>query len=65
MDTNMEVAVARATGMGELKYFSRIHYGGGAACSTVQQAAMAVATGVCDVVVAARSTSGRATGSAR
>jgi acetyl-CoA acetyltransferase len=54
MDTNMEVAVARATGMGELKYFSRIHYGGGAACSTVQQAAMAVATGVCDVVVAYR-----------
>ena len=42
MDTNMEVAVARATGMGELTYFSRIHYGGGAACSTVQQAAMAV-----------------------
>lgn len=54
MDTNMEVAVARATGMGELTYFSRIHYGGGAACSTVQQAAMAVATGVCDVVVAYR-----------
>ena len=54
MDTNMEVAVARATGIGDLKYFSRIHYGGGAACSTVQQAAMAVATGVCDVVVAYR-----------
>ncbi|QKT06250.1 lipid-transfer protein [Gordonia sp. X0973] len=54
MDTNMEVAVARATGIGELTYFSRIHYGGGAACSTVQQAAMAVATGVCDVVVAYR-----------
>ncbi|MFT4200923.1 lipid-transfer protein [Gordonia sp. (in: high G+C Gram-positive bacteria)] len=54
MDTNMEVAVARATGIGELNYFSRIHYGGGAACSTVQQAAMAVATGVCDVVVAYR-----------
>ncbi|MEZ5211093.1 lipid-transfer protein [Gordonia sp. PP30] len=54
MDTNMEVAVARAVGIGELTYFSRIHYGGGAACSTVQQAAMAVATGVCDVVVAYR-----------
>ncbi|EGD53933.1 lipid-transfer protein [Gordonia neofelifaecis] len=54
MDTNMEIAVARATGIPELKYFSRIHYGGGAAASTVQQAAMAVATGVCDVVVAYR-----------
>ena len=54
MDTNAEIAVARAVGIPELKYFSRIHYGGGAACSTVQQAAMAVATGVCDVVVAYR-----------
>ncbi|MFT4085762.1 MAG: lipid-transfer protein [Gordonia sp. (in: high G+C Gram-positive bacteria)] len=54
MDTNTEIAVARAVGIDELTYFSRIHYGGGAACSTVQQAAMAVATGVCDVVVAYR-----------
>ncbi|MCK0517226.1 lipid-transfer protein [Williamsia sp. DF01-3] len=54
MDTNTEIAVARSAGIGELKYFSRIHYGGGAACSTVQQAAMAVATGVADVVVAYR-----------
>ncbi|WP_026919698.1 lipid-transfer protein [Gordonia shandongensis] len=54
MDTNMEIAVARAVGIPQLTYFSRIHYGGGAACSTVQQAAMAVATGVCDVAVAYR-----------
>lgn len=54
MDTNSEIAVARAVGIPELTYFSRIHYGGGAACSTVQQAAMAVATGVADVVVAYR-----------
>ncbi|MCV7104007.1 lipid-transfer protein [Mycobacterium palustre] len=54
MDTNTEVAVARACGIGELKFFSKIHYGGGAACATVQQAAMAVATGVADVVVAYR-----------
>jgi acetyl-CoA acetyltransferase len=54
MDTNTEIAVARAAGIGELTYFSRIHFGGGAACSTVQQAAMAVATGVADVVVAYR-----------
>ncbi|MBD0861726.1 lipid-transfer protein [Gordonia sp. zg691] len=54
MDTNSEISVARAVGIGELTYFSRIHYGGGAACATVQQAAMAVATGVADVVVAYR-----------
>ena len=54
MDTNTEIAVARAAGIGELKFFSKIHYGGGAACATVQQAAMAVATGVADVVVAYR-----------
>ena len=54
MDSNTEVAVARATGMGDLKFFSKIHYGGGAACATVQQAAIAVATGLADVVVAYR-----------
>src|SRR5574338_23828 len=54
MDTNTEVAVARSVGIPSLKFFSRIHYGGGAACATIQQAAMAVATGVADVVVAYR-----------
>jgi acetyl-CoA acetyltransferase len=54
MDTSSEVAVARELGMGELRFFSRISYGGGAACGIVQQAAMAVATGVADVVVCYR-----------
>ncbi|RSM61042.1 lipid-transfer protein [Amycolatopsis sp. WAC 01376] len=54
MDGNSEIAVARELGIPELKFFSRIHYGGGAAGETVQQAAMAVATGVADVVVAYR-----------
>ncbi|MEU4315285.1 lipid-transfer protein [Nocardia sp. NPDC024068] len=54
MDTNLQVAVARAVGIPQLKFFSHIGYGGGAACATVQQAAMAVATGVADVVVAYR-----------
>ncbi|MGK4595778.1 lipid-transfer protein [Amycolatopsis sp. w19] len=54
MDGNSEIAVARELGVPELKFFSRIHYGGGAAAATVQQAAMAVATGVADVVVAYR-----------
>jgi acetyl-CoA acetyltransferase len=54
MDSNTEQAVSRAVGIGELKFFSQIHYGGGAACATVQQAAIAVATGVADCVVAYR-----------
>ncbi|GAA2153775.1 lipid-transfer protein [Nocardioides koreensis] len=54
MDTSSEIAVARELGCGELRFFSRIGFGGGGACATVQQAAMAVATGVADVVVAYR-----------
>jgi acetyl-CoA acetyltransferase len=54
METNSEINVARAAGLGDLTFFSKIGYGGGAACATVQQAAMAVATGMADVVVAYR-----------
>ncbi|MGW3655996.1 lipid-transfer protein [Streptomyces sp. NPDC005151] len=54
MDTSPEITVAQAAGIGELSFFSRIHYGGGAACATVQQAALAVASGVADVVVCYR-----------
>ncbi|MFF4350561.1 lipid-transfer protein [Streptomyces sp. NPDC001530] len=54
MDTSPEITVAQTAGMGELSFFSRIHYGGGAACATVQQAALAVATGVAEVVVCYR-----------
>ncbi|MFJ2771638.1 lipid-transfer protein [Streptomyces sp. NPDC087300] len=54
MDTNPEITVAQAAGMGELSFFSRVHYGGGAACATVQQAALAVASGVAEVVVCYR-----------
>ncbi|MFI1460743.1 lipid-transfer protein [Nocardia carnea] len=53
-ETNGEVLVARNCGLGELTFFSRVGYGGGAACATVQQAAMAVATGVAEVVVCYR-----------
>ncbi|MET9493903.1 lipid-transfer protein [Streptomyces sp. NPDC006552] len=54
MDTSPEITVAQAAGMGELSFFSRVHYGGGAACGTVQQAALAVASGVAEVVVCYR-----------
>ena len=53
-DTNSEVAVARELGIPELTFFSRVHYGGGAACATVHQAAMAVSTGAARTVVCYR-----------
>jgi len=54
LETNPDVDIARSLGIGELTFFSRIHYGGGAACATIQQAALAVASGVADVVVCYR-----------
>ncbi|MEU0408076.1 lipid-transfer protein [Streptomyces griseorubiginosus] len=54
MDTSPEITVAQACGIGELSFFSRVHYGGGAACATVQQAALAIAAGVAEVVVCYR-----------
>ncbi len=53
-DTNPDIDIARALGIGDLTFMSRIHYGGGAACAIVLQAAMAVASGVADVVVCYR-----------
>ncbi|MGW4401416.1 lipid-transfer protein [Amycolatopsis nivea] len=54
METNPEIAVARALGIPRLKFFSRIPHGGGGACAPVQQAALAVSSGVADVVVVYR-----------
>nr|WP_113705218.1 lipid-transfer protein [Nonomuraea lactucae] len=53
-DANQEIAVAREVGAGELTFFSRVEYGGGAACGTVAHAAMAVATGAARTVVCYR-----------
>lgn len=54
MDNNPEIELFRSIGGKELKFFSRIHYGGGAACAPILHAAMAVATGVANVVVCYR-----------
>jgi acetyl-CoA acetyltransferase len=54
MDNNPEIEVARAIGAGPLRFFSRVHYGGGAACAAVLQAALAVASGAARVVVCYR-----------
>ena len=54
MDTSEEMELVRNVGIHALSMFSRVPYGGGAAAGTVMQAAMAVATGVADVVVCYR-----------
>jgi acetyl-CoA acetyltransferase len=47
LDDNDEIDVARSLGLKDLTHFSRVHYSGGAACATIQQAAMAVDSGAC------------------
>ena len=53
-DNNAPTEVARAIGSRGLSFFTEIGYGGGGGCGTVQQAAMAVATGVSEVCVVYR-----------
>lgn len=54
MDNNPELDVHRLLGSQHLRFFSRIDYGGGAACAPVMQAAMAVASGAANVVLCYR-----------
>jgi acetyl-CoA acetyltransferase len=54
LDNNPAIEINRHLGGGDLRFFSRIDYGGGAACATVMQAAMAVATGVANTIVCYR-----------
>jgi acetyl-CoA acetyltransferase len=54
MDTNDEIEVARAVGIGDLTFFSRTPHGGGACIGVIQQAVMAIATGVADCIVVYR-----------
>lgn len=53
-DTSPSIDVARGLGCTNIKHFSMVDYGGGAAAATIAHAAMAVATGAADVVVAYR-----------
>lgn len=59
MDQNEEVDVARALGCEDLSFYSRVPYGGGAATGMLLHAAMAIATGVAEVVVCYRALNGR------
>src|SRR6195952_5841131 len=54
METNPENEIMRGLGIQELKHFSRVHFGGGAPCGTVELAAMAVNEGVADYVLCYR-----------
>jgi acetyl-CoA acetyltransferase len=54
MDKNPELEVLRLIGGRELKFFSRVEYGGGGACAPILHAALAIAGGVCDVAVVYR-----------
>ena len=59
LDTNDEIEVARSVGIGDLTFYSRVPYGGGAAVGVIQHAAMAVATGAARAVVCYRALNGR------
>ncbi len=54
-----EIEVARAVGIPELKFISRMPHGGGQPMGLVQQAVMAISTGVCKTVVGYRAMNGR------
>ena len=51
VDATNELEIMRNLGIPELRYYSRSPYGGAATCAVLMQAAMAVATGVAEVVV--------------
>lgn len=59
MDSNDEVEVANAVGLGDLTMYAKINYGGGAAVGLIHQATMAVATGAAKNVVVWRAMNGR------
>lgn len=54
MENGREIDIARNLGLGDITYFGEVGYGGGAGCATVGHAAMAVATGQCEIAVAWR-----------
>lgn len=55
LETTDEVEIARNLGAGDITWFGQVGYGGGAGCGVVGNAAMAVASGQCQVAVAWRS----------
>jgi acetyl-CoA acetyltransferase len=54
MQQNNDFELARSVGLGDLRFFAQVGYGGGAGCGTVGLLAMAIATGQASVGVAYR-----------
>jgi acetyl-CoA acetyltransferase len=54
MDSTAEIALARELGLGDLRFFGHVGYGGGAACGCVLHAVLAVVGGIAEVVVCYR-----------
>jgi acetyl-CoA acetyltransferase len=54
LEDNDEIDIARSLGFKSLTHFSRFPYSGGAACATIQQAAMAVDSGACNYALVYR-----------
>ncbi len=59
LDNTDEIELARAVGIGDLTFYSRVPHGGGAATGLVHQAVMAVASGMAECVVCYRALNGR------
>jgi acetyl-CoA acetyltransferase len=59
LDSTDEIELARTVGAGDLKLFTKVNYGGGAAVGTILHAVMAVATGVANNVICYRAMNGR------
>lgn len=59
LESNDEVEVARAVGLGDLTMYAKINYGGGAAVGLIQQATMAIAAGAAQNVIVWRAMNGR------
>ena len=59
MDMSDGIEVARAVGLGDLTFESRMPYGGGACIGTILHATMAIATGTAKTVVCYRALNGR------
>lgn len=55
LDTAEQVEIVRSLGIPNLRFFSKIPYGGGASCGTIAHAAAAVASGLANYVVCFRS----------
>ncbi len=59
MDSTDEIELARAVGIGDITFYSRVPHGGGAATGLIHQAVMAIASGMCETVVCYRGLNGR------